>query len=79
MGVPKGWIVAMDLDLEVPCPACGAVVKTTMKAVALQRTVRCRRGHLVNLKDQGGGARKTQRSLDDLGKTLKKLNRTLKF
>lgn len=63
----------MDPDLEVNCPDCGATVKVTLQDVAKHRSVRCRRGHRFTLKDDGGGARKTQRSLDDLDRAIKRL------
>ncbi len=63
----------MDLDLE--CPECGAALKATLQDVAQGRTVRCRRGHSVKLEDQGGGARQTQKALDDLDRAFRHLGR----
>lgn len=54
------------MDFEIECPECGATVKASIQDVAKQQTVRCRRGHRIALKDEGGGARKAQKSLDDL-------------
>lgn len=65
----------MDLDFEIDCPNCGATVKVALQDVAKQRTVRCRRSHRITLKDDGGGARKAQRSLDDLDRALKGLGK----
>lgn len=64
----------MDIDLpNVACPDCSAKVRVTLDDVAKQRTVRCSRGHAVTLKDQGGGARKATRAMDDFEQALKKL------
>lgn len=65
----------MDLDLDIDCPECGAAVKVTLQDVAKQRTVRCRRGHSIALKDQGGGGRKAQSALDDLDRALKRFGK----
>lgn len=65
----------MDLDFDVDCPNCGVKVKVALQDVAKQRTVKCRRGHSIALKDDGGGARKTQRSLDDLERALKRFGK----
>jgi DNA-directed RNA polymerase subunit RPC12/RpoP len=65
----------VDIDLELDCPQCGRRVKATTADLAKQRTVACPSGHRLNLKDEGGGARKVQRSLDDLDKAIKKLGK----
>lgn len=46
-----------------------------MDDIARQRTVRCARGHSVKLVDNGGGARKFNRALDDLERTIKKFGK----
>ena len=63
----------MDLDLE--CPECGTTVNVTLQDIAKRRTVRCRRGHVITLEDQGGGARKAQKALDDVERAIKRLGR----
>ena len=65
----------MKTKIEVPCPECGSTIRTSMDDVARQRTVRCARGHSVKLVDNGGGARKFNRALDDLERTIKKFGR----
>jgi hypothetical protein len=68
----------MDMELEIPCPECGTKIKTSIGAVAAQKTVKCRRGHAVKLVDQGHGARGAKKSLDDLDKALDKLTKKFK-
>lgn len=58
---------------DVDCPECGSKLQVSLDDVARQRTVRCSRGHSVKLHDQGGGARKASKALDDLEKSIKKL------
>jgi hypothetical protein len=62
--------MAMDVDLDFECPACGAKIETTVGSWAQEKTVRCSRGHLVRLRDAERGAQ-AKRSLDDLDRTLK--------
>jgi predicted Zn finger-like uncharacterized protein len=57
--------------METECPDCGSSVRFTLDDVAKQRTVRCSRGHLVKLHDEGGGARKASKALNDLDMALK--------
>lgn len=61
--------------IETDCPECGSKIRFTLADVAAQRTVRCGGGHAVKLNDEGGGARKADKSLKDLEKTLKGLGR----
>ena len=65
----------MDLDLDITCPDCGSPLRATLDDVARERTVRCGRGHSINLRDEGGGARSATKSLSDLERTLKRLGR----
>jgi len=65
----------MDLDVDFECPECGSLVKATVAEVARQATKRCRQGHSIKLVDQGGGARKAQRAMDDLDRALKKFGK----
>ncbi len=46
----------MDVDLGLKCPECGGKLPAKLSNVANGRTVRCSRGHAVNLEDEGGGA-----------------------
>lgn len=66
-------------DLDIDCPECGGKVRFSLQDVARGRTVRCSRGHSVTLKDEGGGAAKADKSLKDLDKALKGLNRKFKI
>lgn len=77
-GLGNGCVLAMDVDLQEKCP-CGATLKFTMTDVARGKTVRCPRGHSVKLVDDGGGARMAKKSMDDLDKSLSKLNKTIKL
>ena len=61
--------------METECPDCGNRVRFTLDDVAKQRTVRCSRGHLVKLQDEGGGARKATKALSDLDMALKKFGK----
>lgn len=63
-------------DLEEACD-CGGTFRFSVDDVAKERTLRCSGGHDVTLKDDGGGAAKASRSLRDLDKALKGLNRTI--
>ena len=64
--------MATDVDLDFECPECGAKIKTTVGSWAQEKTVRCQRGHSINLRDDKRGARQVKRSLDDLDKALKR-------
>lgn len=65
----------MDLDFTIDCPECGGNIKVTTRDVAQGKTVRCSRGHRVPLEDHGGGARKAQKAMDDLDRTLRDFGR----
>lgn len=65
----------MTDKMETECPDCGSRVRFTLDNVAKQRTVRCSRGHLVKLQDEGGGARKASKALSDLDMALKKFGK----
>lgn len=60
----------MDATFDVECPECGTNMKVSLSEVARQATKRCRNGHSVKLVDDGGGARKVDRSLKNLERTL---------
>ena len=68
-----------DLDLPIECPKCGSRLPATLGDVAQSRTVRCPRGHEVDLEDEGDGARKAVDASRKLDKALKDLGRTIKF
>lgn len=62
------------------CPECGAKVRVKLEDIAKGRTLRCTRGHSVKIEDDvGGGARKAQRLLDDLEKSLRGIDKNFKF
>jgi predicted Zn finger-like uncharacterized protein len=61
--------------IEAECPECGSKIRFTLADLAAERSVRCGKGHSVKLKDEGGGARKVDKSLKDLDKAIKKLGR----
>jgi ribosomal protein S27E len=64
--------------MEVDCPACGrGKVKFSLSDVANRRTVRCTRGCQVKMEDEGGNARRAQREVEKLDRTLKRLGRKL--
>ena len=65
----------MTDKIETKCPDCGSRVRFTLDDVAKQRTVRCSRGHSVKMRDEGGGARKASKALNDLDKALKKFGK----
>lgn len=62
-------------DFDVDCPECGAKVGVDLEDVAKQRTVRCRKGHTIKLEDSGGGAKKAQKSINDLNKAIRRLEK----
>lgn len=59
--------------IETECPECGSRLRFTLADIAAQRTVRCGQGHAVKLEDQGGGARKVDKALKDLERSIKRL------
>jgi transposase len=65
----------MSDKLETECPDCGGKIRFELEDVARRRTVRCSRGHSVKLKDEGGGARKASKALNDLDKALKRFGK----
>lgn len=65
----------MDPDFDFECPDCSATVQATVSDVAHERTVHCRNGHALQLKDEGGGARSTEKALRDLDKAIRKFGR----
>lgn len=65
----------MSDKLETECPDCGAKLQFELEDVARQRTVRCSRGHSVKLKDEGGGARKASKALNDFEKAVKRFGK----
>ena len=75
MSVAGSSFPIMDLDIDFKCPECGSLVKATVAEVARQATKRCRKGHPIRLVDQGGGARKAQRAMDDLDRALKRFGK----
>ena len=66
-------------DLKTSCPNCGGTVRFSLDDVSKERTVRCSGGCDVVLQDEGGGAAKSAKSLRDLDRSLKGLNRTINF
>jgi hypothetical protein len=64
-------------DLDTDCPKCGGKVRFSLDDLVRERNVRCSRGHAVTLKDEGGGAAKTSKSLRDLDTSIERLNRTI--
>lgn len=65
----------MTDKMETECSDCGSRVRFTLDDVAEQRTVRCSRGHLVKLQDEGCGARKASKALSDLDMVVKKFGK----
>jgi hypothetical protein len=50
-------------------------IRIKMEDLAKGRMVRCARRHSIELHDKDGGARKAQRALDDLEKSLQKIDK----
>jgi predicted Zn finger-like uncharacterized protein len=71
-------MVNLDLSKE-SCPECGAKFRLRMEDLAKGRTVHCPRGHSIKLLDDGGGAHKAQDALDDLEKSLRKIDKNFRF
>lgn len=61
--------------IEIECPECGNRVRFTLDDVAKQRAVRCSRGHVLKLHDQGSGARNASNALANLDKALKRFSK----
>lgn len=61
--------------LEVPCPKCGSKIRTTLGDIQRGRTVTCPRGHRVTLSEDGNGIGKADRALDDLKRSIERMNR----
>lgn len=66
----------MTDKISTECPDCGSTVRFTLDDVAMQRTVRCMRGHEVKMRDLGGGARKASKALNNLDDALKKFSKS---
>lgn len=64
--------------VDLPCPSCGRSVRSTLGDVRNERTVRCPAGHSIKLSDQGHGVRRADHSLDQLKRSIERLNRRLK-
>lgn len=67
----------MNQKVEVTC-TCGSRLRVTLRDVRYNRTVRCSRGHMIELHDEGGGVRRADRAMDDLDRSIRDLNRRLR-
>ncbi|MDP9381574.1 MAG: hypothetical protein M3Q29_15785 [Chloroflexota bacterium] len=56
----------MKAKVDFPCPECGVNMHSTLDEVRRRSTVRCPRGHQVELVDKGGELGKVNRELDKL-------------
>lgn len=65
----------MEIDFDIDCPECGAKVKVALQDVAKERTLRCRHGHSIAIKDEGHKGRQAQKAMDDLDQALKSFGR----
>ncbi len=65
----------LKAKLDVPCPECGAKMRTTLGEIQRGRTITCPRGHRVTLTESGNGIRQADKSLDDLKRSIKRMNR----
>lgn len=56
----------MDIDIELSCPECGALVACTARQIADGATVACEQGHPSALVDESGTARRMSDAMDAL-------------
>lgn len=66
-----------DLSVDMNCPNCGRRAKVKVKEMIPGHSKRLNCGCIVEF--TGDDGREVQRSLDELGRELEKLNRTLKI
>lgn len=67
-----------NLLLDLECPACKAKFKRHLREMRAGNKYRCQRCG-TNIEFAGDGAHKTQKALDDLGRSLGKLNLNFKL
>lgn len=65
----------MKKEIEHKCPDCGAKVGFDLDDVAKERTVHCRNGHPIKLRDDNRGAAKVTKALKNLEKKIKRLGK----
>ena len=57
-----------DESIEIPCPACGRRVKTTVGAGRRSPTIQCPGGHTINVEGSGFDREviKAEKAVEDL-------------
>lgn len=65
----------MELSIPVECGECGAELSTTTREIARGVTKVCPQGHRTTFRDDGGGAKAAQKSMDSLDAALKRFGR----
>lgn len=69
-----------SIDVDIPCPNCGAENKVTLAQIKREESINCIGcGAVIHLKDKDGsvkkGTRQVQNALDDLDRTLRRFGR----
>ena len=65
----------LKTKIEMPCPECGAKIRPTLGDIQRGQTVYCPRGHRVKLSESGNGIKQADRALDDLKRSVERINR----
>lgn len=69
----------LSSEVNISCPACSSAVRVRLSDIQRRRTVRCQRGHSIQLREDGDGLRKLDRSTKDLERSLRRLGGTIRF
>lgn len=67
-----------DTSVTSTCPQCGSTFRAKLGDFSARRTVRCSRGHSIQLQEQGDGIRRADRALDDFKRSIDRLNRSMR-
>lgn len=65
----------LKAHVDLPCPSCSRTARSTLGDVRNGRTVRCPAGHQVKLSERGDGIRRLDRSVEELKRSIERLNR----
>lgn len=68
----------LDSKVNIECPRCQARLAVTLRDIQQRRIVRCSRGHSIQLKEQGDGIRKVDRTTEDLERSIRRLGGTVR-
>lgn len=61
----------------VTCPNCGSTFNVKLRDVRNESTVRCPKGHLVRLLDEGNGVKQADKEFAGFERDMKRLERDM--